>query len=138
MQESQIPAGIADDPKVQIILHSDFIPKKFLPTFNSTSIEMFLQFIPDLSEHFIYSNDDIFFTSVCKASDFFDQNGNPKFKTFNRDSYGKNMFGDQMRNSFNKAKTVAASLTGKDFNKNKFVSLEHTMFPMLKSIQEES
>ena len=35
------------------------IPERFLPTFNSSAIELFLHRIPGLSEHFIYFNDDM-------------------------------------------------------------------------------
>ena len=59
--ESQVPAWINRDV-VHIVLHEQFIPKEFLPTFNSTTIEMFLWNIPGLSEKFIYANDDVFIT----------------------------------------------------------------------------
>ena len=56
----------------EIILHKQFIPEQFLPTFNSTTIEMFLWNIPNLSEHFIYANDDMLPTGELKPKDFFD------------------------------------------------------------------
>lgn len=34
--------------------HSDFIPKRFLPTFKSHFIEVYLHDIPGLAEPFIY------------------------------------------------------------------------------------
>lgn len=48
------------------------MPKEALPTFNSGSIEMYLQNIPDLAEHFIYANDDMFAMNPLKPTDFFD------------------------------------------------------------------
>ena len=57
--ESQVPSWL-DTSKIKIILHKDFIPKKYLPTFNSCTIEMFLWNIPNLREKFIYYNDDVY------------------------------------------------------------------------------
>ena len=57
---------------VKVVLHKDFIWSAFLPTFNSTTIEMFLWNIPNLSEHFIYANDDMLPTKPMKPSDFYD------------------------------------------------------------------
>lgn len=60
-----------DTEKVRIVYHREFIPKKYLPCFNSCTIEMFLPFIPDLAEYFIYGNDDMFPISPLLKSDFF-------------------------------------------------------------------
>jgi|SaaInlStandDraft_1057018.scaffolds.fasta_scaffold23374_2 hypothetical protein len=46
--------------KIKYVFHSDIIPKKFLPTFNSITIESFIHLIPKLTENFIYMNDDVF------------------------------------------------------------------------------
>ena len=59
--ETQVPFWV-DRSKIRIVTHAEFIPKEFLPTFNSCTIEMFLHNISGLSEIFIYSNDDIFIT----------------------------------------------------------------------------
>jgi hypothetical protein len=45
--------------KVHIIHHSDFIPKKYLPTFNSNLIDCFIPFLPLVTEKFVYGNDDL-------------------------------------------------------------------------------
>lgn len=76
MQESQIPSWL-DRSKVHIVYHKDFIPEEHLPLFNSSSIEMYLWNIPELSENFIYLNDDIVFNNVINISDHFDENMNP-------------------------------------------------------------
>lgn len=46
--------------KIKYINHEDIIPKQYLPTFNSHIIETFIFRIPNLSEYFIYLNDDCF------------------------------------------------------------------------------
>lgn len=58
---------------VEIVLHEDFIPYQFLPTFNSTTIEMFLWNIKNISEKFIYANDDMLPTGKLEPSDFFEE-----------------------------------------------------------------
>lgn len=64
--------------KVIFINHSDYIDQKYLPTFNSNVIEMSLGQLEGLSEHFILSNDDMFFIKKTEKIDFFSINGNPK------------------------------------------------------------
>jgi hypothetical protein len=65
--------------KITFIDHKDFIPHEYLPTFNSQVIECFLPKIPELSEYFLYMNDDFFITKPVSYSTFF--NGN-KMKIF--------------------------------------------------------
>lgn len=66
-----------DHPKLRIIKHSDYIPAEFLPTFNSYVIEYYLYKIPDLSNHFVYFNDDMFLINKVNPGLFF-QNGVPR------------------------------------------------------------
>lgn len=74
--ESQIPTWL-DTSKVRIVYHKDFIPEQYLPTFNSNTIEMFLDQIKGLSEHFIYSNDDIYILRDMHPADFFNDDATP-------------------------------------------------------------
>ena len=46
--------------KLRIVRHEEYIPKEYLPTFNSNTIEMNLHRINELSENFILFNDDLF------------------------------------------------------------------------------
>lgn len=63
-------------PKLHIVRHDEFIPKEFLPTFNSHTIEWNFHRIKDLSENFVYFNDDMLLLNKVKKTDFF-QNGKP-------------------------------------------------------------
>lgn len=45
---------------IKIVYHRDFIPEKYLPMFNSRSMEMFLHRIDGLSNLFLYGNDDMY------------------------------------------------------------------------------
>ena len=64
-------------PKLKFIKHSDYIPEEYLPTFSSHTIELNLHRIEDLSEKFVYFNDDTFITDEVLKEDFF-INGLPK------------------------------------------------------------
>lgn len=57
--------------KVSVVDHKDFIPEEYLPTFNSHTIELNMHRIPELSEQFVYFNDDVLLTKPCKPENFF-------------------------------------------------------------------
>ncbi|MFZ2905560.1 MAG: Stealth CR1 domain-containing protein [Cyclobacteriaceae bacterium] len=63
--------------KVQLVDHREIMPAKILPCFNSSVIEYFLHKIPGLSEHFLFSNDDMFFNADLTPDFFFAQDGFP-------------------------------------------------------------
>lgn len=76
--DSQTPKWLnLGNPRITIVDHKEIIPKEKLPLFNSNAIEMFLWKIPNLSEHFLYANDDMFFGKEVQPNFFFDENGNP-------------------------------------------------------------
>ena len=76
MQESQIPSWI-NTKNVNIVYHKDFIPEKHLPCFSSSMIETYMTNIKDISEHFLYANDDLFVINRTTRKDWF-ENGTPK------------------------------------------------------------
>lgn len=63
-------------PKLALVSHSDFIPKQYLPTFNSCAIEINFGRIEGLSEYFVYFNDD-FFLNGPVTSDYYFKNNLP-------------------------------------------------------------
>lgn len=63
-------------PKLHIVNHEDFIPEKYLPTFNSHVIEWNFHRIKGLADKFIYFNDDTFLMRTVRPEDFF-QKGKP-------------------------------------------------------------
>ena len=70
--DEQVPAFLnPDHPKIQIVDLKEILPKAILPVFNSNIIEQFLYKIPDLSEHFLYANDDMFVNADLETSFFF-------------------------------------------------------------------
>lgn len=60
-----------EHPKLNIVKHSDYIPKEYLPTFSANPIELNLHRIKDLEEKFVYFNDDTFLNNYVKKEDFF-------------------------------------------------------------------
>lgn len=67
-----LPAWLnTENPKLHIVKHEDYIPREFLPVFSSHPLELNMHRIESLSEHFIYSNDDLFFLSDTLPSDYF-------------------------------------------------------------------
>ena len=60
-----------DNEKITLIKHSDYIPEKYLPTFNSNVIELYMHRIKNLSQRFIYFNDDMFIVDKVTPKDFF-------------------------------------------------------------------
>ncbi len=74
----QIPSWLdVSHPKITIVNHNEILPQEALPTYNSLAIETGLHNIPNLSEHFLYANDDMFFLNPVDANYFFDHNQNP-------------------------------------------------------------
>ncbi|WP_026510598.1 stealth family protein [Butyrivibrio sp. LC3010] len=58
-------------PKLKVVNHKEFIPTKYLPTFNSNAIELNIHNINNLEEQFVYFNDDMFLCDETKPQDFF-------------------------------------------------------------------
>ena len=65
-----------DHPKLKWVKHTDFIPKEYLPTFNSHAIFLNLHRIEGISEKFVLWNDDVFLLKDVSPDDFF-VNGKP-------------------------------------------------------------
>lgn len=78
--DSPAPAWLADHPKVTIVpAEAMFADPSVLPTHNSHAVECQLHHIEGLSEHFLYSNDDMFFGRPLKPDVFFSPGGITKF-----------------------------------------------------------
>ena len=58
-------------PKIKLVRHEDYIPKEYLPVFQANPIEINFHRIPNLSEHFVYFNDDMFLIAPVSKEDFF-------------------------------------------------------------------
>lgn len=112
-----------DSPKVQVIRHEEIIDKQYLPTFNSCAIEVNLNKIPGLAEHFVYFNDDMFITRPISKSTFFNNYGLPKLEAIESpiSSYGDNSaYSHHLLNN--------VDVINRNFNKRKFIKENFTKF----------
>ena len=114
---------------VVVVYHNQFIPNRYLPTFNSTTIEMFLWNIKDLSEKFIYANDDMLPIKPLKPSDFFSRQ-KIKINWRERDFViNTNVFGHQCHNNY----IAIAKRLNAEYDKSKTLLPKHSFTPMIKS-----
>ena len=124
--ESQVPAWI-DRNKVTVVLHEQFIPSEYLPTFNSTTIEMFLWNIPRLSEKFVYANDDFFITNIIPKSCLF-QDVNAVTEVYRVTRLKNSLYQNHIDNSY---KEIYNNL------QNEVMTVGHTIRPYFKSDMKE-
>lgn len=125
----QVPKNI--DKDIKIILHKDILPYNKLPTFNSATIEMFLHKIPNLSEYFIYANDDMLPCKPLKDTDFF-ENGKIKITMIKEQLNNvKNLFRYQCINS----NMLIDNLL--KIKKDYYLRPIHSFTPMIKSHSKE-
>ncbi|TFB53389.1 stealth family protein [Cryobacterium tagatosivorans] len=134
--DSPAPEWLADHPKVTLMRSEDFFPDtSVLPTHNSHAVESQLHRIPGLAEHFLYSNDDMFFGRPLGPELFFSPGGVTKFiEASTRIGLGEN---DPTRSGFENAARVNRALLRDRFGKVTTRHLEHTAAPMRKSVMRE-
>ena len=127
--ESQVPSWVSGSD-VRVVLHSEIIPQRFLPVFNSTAIEMFLHRIPGLDEQFVYFNDDMFPVRPTREEEFYVEG--KSVIGFRRHFFHFGLYKQQTYNAdllARKALGMAPGLL--------FVRPQHTCSPMQKSACEE-
>ena len=128
MNREQAPKDLPNN--VEIVYHAKFIPQRHLPTFNSTTIEMFLWNIPNLSEYFIYANDDMLPFKDLQPSDFFTEDGKCKIEWWEEDIRKFwNVFRNQCYNSYRHTHIRL----NKPCDKNIYFRPAHSFTPMIKS-----
>ena len=72
----QVPAWLdTTDDRIRVVDHRDILPADALPTFSSHAIETRLHNVPDLADHFIYVNDDVFLARPRRPEHFFTPGG---------------------------------------------------------------
>lgn len=140
--DNQIPEWLnTDNPKVQIVDHTEIMPAECLPCFNSAVIEMFLCNIPGLSEHFLYANDDTYFGKPVQPQDFFDKDNLPKVFLFRKPFrklalfYREKVLGKKLSPNLNAIKN-AAKLVEKHYGKYYGGKPHHNIDAYLKSTLE--
>lgn len=122
--------------KIRVIDHKEIIPGEYLPTFNSHVIEAYLFKIEDLSENFLYFNDDVFVARPLPVEHFFRSNGIASLFV------SQKRISEMFRKGGRETPTMHASLAGQRLLFDKFsqvadFSLVHTYVPLKKSSYEE-
>lgn len=70
--DNQVPDWLnIKNNRINIVNHSDIVSEDYLPLFNSCAIESRIPYIENLSEFFIYANDDMFFWEPIPPEFFF-------------------------------------------------------------------
>jgi hypothetical protein len=134
--DSPAPVWLAEHPRVTIMRSEEFFAdQSALPTHNSHAVESQLHNIPGLAEHFLYSNDDMFFGRPVGPELFFSPGGVTKFvEAATRIGLGEN---DPSRSGFENAARVNRALLLGRFGKVTTRHLEHTAAPLVKSVMRE-
>ena len=127
--ESQVPSWVSGSD-VRVVLHSEIIPQRFLPVFNSTAIEMFLHRIPGLDEQFVYFNDDMFPVRHTREEEFYVEG--KSVIGFRKHLLHFGLYKQQTRNADLLARKALGMAPGP-----LFVRPQHTCSPMQKSACEE-
>lgn len=131
--DSPAPAWLAEHPKVTIMRSEEFFADPAaLPTHNSHAVEAQLHRIPGLAEHFLYSNDDMFFGRPVHPSMFFSPGGVSKFvEAAIRIGLGGN---DPARSGHDNAARVNRALLQERFGRTITRHLEHCAAPLRVSV----
>ncbi|MEF2978154.1 stealth family protein [Subtercola sp. YIM 133946] len=134
--DSARPSWLADHPRVTFVRSEEFFSDaSVLPTHNSQAVESQLHHIPGISEHFLYSNDDMFFGRPVQPNMFFSSGGVTKFiEATTRIGLGEN---EASRSGFENAARVNRRLLFEKFGRIITRHLEHAAAPLRRSIMSE-
>lgn len=131
--DSDKPDWLTEHPQVTLVRSEEFFADpSVLPTHNSHAVESQLHRIPGLAEHFLYSNDDMFFGRPVVPSMFFSPGGVTKFiQSSNRIGFGDTMLS---RSGFENAARVNRRLLQQRFGRTIARHLEHAPTPLRTSV----
>lgn len=134
--DSPRPAWLAEHPAVTFVRSEEFFADpSVLPTHNSHAVESQLHHIEGLSEHFIYSNDDMFFGRPVRPEMFFSPGGITKFiEATTRIGLGEP---HPSRSGFENAARVNRGLLFERFGRVTTRHLEHAATPLRRSVMAE-
>lgn len=134
--DSPAPQWLAGHPKVTLVRsHQHFADPSVLPTHNSMAVESQLHHIEGLADHFLYSNDDMFFGRPLSPGLFFTPGGITRFMLSpNRIGLGES---DVERSGFENSARVNRRLLWDRFGAFTTHHLEHSAAPLRRSVLAE-
>jgi hypothetical protein len=127
-----------------VIDHQEiFSDASLLPTYNSRAIETQLHHIKELSEYFVYFNDDMFIGNFCTPEQFF-RNGNKAYIFVseiipipNRKSFDISHRQIEARNDHQCAIVNTRKIIRDKFNKAIYFNFRHGPIPLIRSVLYE-
>jgi hypothetical protein len=134
--DSPAPAWLLDHPKVTIVRSEEFFgDTSVLPIHNSHAVEAQLHRIDGLAEHFLYSNDDMFFGRPVEPELFFSPAGISRFVECGiRIGAGGSAV---HRSGHDNALRVNRALLRDRFGRTITRDLEHCATPLRRSVMDE-
>ena len=134
--DSRPPAWLAEHPRVRVVRSEEFFADtSALPIYNSQAVEAQLHHIDGLSEHYLYSNDDMFFGRPIGPALFFSPGGITKFvENETRIGLGEN---SAERSGFENAARVNRRLLWERFGRITTRHLQHCAAPLRRSVVAE-
>jgi len=131
--DSPAPYWLAEHPGVTIVRSEQFFADpSVLPTHNSQAVESQLQHIPGIAEHFLYSNDDMFFGRPVTPDMFFTPGGVTKFvEATTRIGLGTS---NTLRSGFENSARVNRALLAERFGVTITRHLEHCAAPLRRDV----
>lgn len=134
--DSPRPQWLAEHPRVAVLPSARFFADPAtLPTYNSHAVESQLHRISGLSEHFVYSNDDMFFGREVEPEAFFTSGGTSRFiEADTRIGLGEP---EPLRSGFENAARVNRALLRDRFGRTIARHLEHAPAPLRRSVLVE-
>lgn len=132
----QIPAWLdPSDPRIAVVDHTTIFPTGSVRVFNSHAIESRLHHIPDLSEHYLYLNDDVMFGRPVLPEDFYVGNQLLRFGIANH------LLDPSPATALDPA-IMAAGKNGREllierFGRSVHAKVRHGAHPQLRSVAEQ-
>lgn len=134
----QVPSWLeTDNTKIVVVDHNEIFADQdsCLPTFNSHAIESRLSYIKNLSEHFIYVNDDVFFGRPLHPNSFFGAAGQVKY------SYSDQHFSSSSADAHlpvNQAANNNRSLMRRAYGRTTSRKFKHVAHPQRRAVHERA
>ncbi|MGO4383718.1 stealth family protein [Specibacter sp. RAF43] len=131
--DSPAPTWLAEHPRVRMVRSAEhFQDPSVLPTHNSMAVESQLHHIEGLAEHYLYSNDDMFFGRPVAPDMFFTPGGITRFMLSpNRIGLGES---SAERSGFENSARVNRQLLWDRFGRITTRHLEHSAAPFRRSV----
>ncbi|MGV1948274.1 MULTISPECIES: stealth conserved region 3 domain-containing protein [unclassified Agrobacterium] len=133
------PEWFMESDNVKWVYHNEVIPRDYLPTFNSHSIETFLHQISGLSDQFLYMNDDFFISDFVRQADFFTPYGASVSRL---ETYGAIPYLEELKNEGEAEEWQSAAVNGSRLITERFGRLptklhRHAPYALSKRVYEE-